>query len=189
MEDEMPSLRLSVLALAAALAGCTSVKIRTEYDPKAPFQNYKTYAWLASAPGPEQAQPIRNPAIRAQVVAIVDRALQKKGLTLVPLEARPDLLVWVIGWSSSRVEVSTYGYAYGGAYVYGAYGPGVAVPVADVREYAEGTLILDLIDEKTRNLVWRGTANDTLSSPDPDVIRAAAEEATRKLVAEYPPKR
>jgi hypothetical protein len=185
----MPSLRLSILALAAALAGCSSVKVRTEYDPKASFKDYKTYGWLAAAPGPEQAGPIRNPEIRGQVVAIVDRELKKKGLTLVPLEAKPDLVVTVIGWANSRVEVSSYGYAYGGAYVYGAYGPGVAVPVAQVHEYAEGTLILDLIDEKTRNLVWRGTANDTLSSPDPAIIKAAAEEATKKLMEMYPPKR
>jgi hypothetical protein len=184
----MPSLRLTSLALAAALAGCSTMKIRTEYDPQAPYRDFKTYAWLAAPPGAEQAAPIRNPEVRAQVVAIVDRELKKKGLTLVPLDAKPDLLTTVIGWANSRVEVSTYGYAYGGAYVYGAYGPGVAVPVAQVHEYAEGTLIIDLIDEKTRKLVWRGTASDALNSTQPEVVRPIAEDAAKRLMAEYPPK-
>ena len=30
--------------------------------------------------------------------------------------------------------------------MYGGYGTGVAVPVAEVREYRDGTLILDLVD-------------------------------------------
>lgn len=182
----MRSIRLAALALAAALAGCSTMKVRTEYDPKASYPAYRTYAWLGAAPGPEQAAPIRNPEIRAVVVGAVDRELRSKGLTVVPPDQKPDLLVSVIGWSQSRVEVSSYGYAYGTAYVYGAYRP-VAVPVGQVREYSEGTLVVDLVDERTRSLVWRGTASDTLGERSPTVVRAAVEEAVQKLMALYPP--
>src|SRR5512138_742077 len=110
---------LSILALAAALAGCSSLKVNTEYDPTAPYPSYKTYAWLAAQPGPEQAPPIRNPVVRAQVQGAVDRELKAKGFTLTTPEANPDLLVTVHGWSQDRIQVNNYGYGYGGAYAYG----------------------------------------------------------------------
>ena len=46
-----------VLAVTAALAGCSSVKIHTEYDPKTPFADYKTYAWNPTPAGPDQSRP------------------------------------------------------------------------------------------------------------------------------------
>jgi hypothetical protein len=182
----MQALRTSALVLALALAGCSSMKVRTEFDPKAAFPAYKTYAWITVPPGEEQATPIRNPTVRGRVVYALDREMGKKGLVQAKEGAEPDFLVFVIGWSQSRVEVSTYGYSYGGAYVYGAYGPGVVVPVSDVREYADGTLILDFIDAKTKKLFWRGTATDTVGSAD--ALQASIDDAARKLMASYPPK-
>jgi hypothetical protein len=37
-------------------------------------------------------------------------------------------------------------------------------------------------------LVWRGTASDSLSSPDPGTVSRVVDEATRQLMAAYPPK-
>ena len=176
-----------LIPLALALAGCaTGAKIQTQFDPKAPYPTYKTYAWLATDPGQEQAAAVRNPQVRQMIVGAIDRELQRKGLTRVTPDEKPDLFVSVIGWGQQRVDVTTYGYAYGGAYVYGGYGPGYAVPVTSVQEYTDGTLILDLVDAKTRQLVWRGTAADTISNPS--AIGQIIDEAVQKLLAAYPPK-
>jgi hypothetical protein len=189
----MRSPRLSILVLAAALAGCSSLKVNTEYDPSAPYASYKTYAWNPTAPGPEQAPSIRNPTIQAQVVAAVDRELQAKGFAMVKPEANPDLLVAVHGWAQSRVEVSTYGYAYGPGYVYGpAYGPYQPMPVTpavEVHNYTDGTLLIDFVDAKAMKLVWRGTATDTFTRPDLAAVKRTVDEATAQLIGAYPPKR
>jgi hypothetical protein len=181
----MPSLRLSMLLFFAALAGCSTMKIRTEYDPTAPFVKYRTYAWIAAPPGPEQAAPIRNPQIHARVVAALDREMASKGLVKTSMEAGPDFLVSVLGWAKTRIDVRTYGYAYVPVYAYGP-GPVRAVPVTEVRQYADGTLLLDFVDAKTMKLVWRGTASDTITTAE-DVQRGI-DEAAHKLVAAYPPK-
>jgi hypothetical protein len=182
----MPSLRVSTLAVAVALAGCSSMRIRTEYDTSAQFAAYKTYAWLAAAPGPEEAPPIRDPAVHARVVEAVDREMGKKGLVRTTLDAAPDFFVTVHGWSRNRIDVVNYGYGYGGAYAYGPYPGAVAVPITEVREYTEGTLLLDFVDAKTKKLVWRGTATDTITSPDN--VRATIDAAARKLLEAYPPR-
>ncbi|HET8542715.1 MAG TPA: DUF4136 domain-containing protein [Anaeromyxobacter sp.] len=186
----MRSLRLSALVLAAALAGCSTLKVSTEYDPTAPYATYKTYAWLAVTPGPEQAPPIRNPVVAAQVMAAVDREMKAKGLVLTKLEENPDFLVTVHGWSQSRIEVTNYGYGYAGtyAYGYGPYRPVMPVGSTAVDTYTDGTMLLDLVDAKTKKLVWRGTASDTFSSPTPDSVKKAVDEAVRQLMGAYPPK-
>ncbi len=188
----MISLRVSTLLAVAALAGCSSLKVNTEYDPTAPYASFKTYAWNPAPPGPEQAPAIRNPVIRDRVVAAVDRELGAKGFTRVTPDASPDLLVSVHGWAQSRVEVSSYGYAYGPGYVYGpAYGPYQPMPVApavEVHSYTDGTLLIDFVDAKARKLVWRGTAQDTFTTPDLDAVRRSVDEAVRQLVGAYPPK-
>ena len=183
----MASLRVTLLALAAALVGCSTVKIKTEFDPAAPYASYKTYAWITADPGPEQAPAIRNPEIRARVIRAVDRELKEKKLVLVPREANPDFLVTVLGWAQSEIHVTNYGYAYGGAYAYGPYAATpMAVPVTEVRQYTQGTLLLDFVDAKTSKLVWRGTATDTLGSPES--VPATVDEAVKKLLAAYPPR-
>ena len=133
------------------------------------------YAWLQTPPGPEQAPAIRNPLIRERVVAAVDRELAKKGFARVSPDATPDLLVSVHGWAQSRVEVTNYGYSYGGAYAYGPYRPMPVSAGVDVRSYTDGTMLLDFVDAKAKKLVWRGTASDTVKE------NATPEEREKNL--------
>jgi hypothetical protein len=174
----MRARRLSLLALAAGLAGCSTLHVETQYSAGAPFASYRSYAWLSTAPGAEQAAAIRNPAVRSVVVSAVDRELAAKGLARVIPDQNPDLFVAVIGTAQGRVEVAAYGYGYAGPYV----GP---VPVATVSQYADGTLLVDLVDAKTRKLVWRGIASDTFTGGED--VRAKVEDAVRHVLAGYPP--
>jgi hypothetical protein len=167
-----------VAVLAVSLAGCSTLQVKTEYDASAAFPSYRSYAWLATAPGAEQAAAIRNPAVRTLVVTAIDREMAKKGLVRTTTDANPDFYVSVIGWGQSRVEVTSYGYGYA---------PGMyhAYPAVAVEQYTNGTLLLDFVDAKTKALFWRGTAADTFNSPDE--VQAKIDEAAKELLAAYPP--
>jgi hypothetical protein len=171
-----------LLTSAVALACASSVKVQTEYDRATNFKGYKTYAWILQQPGPEQAPAARDPRIREAVMQGIDGALTSKGLTRVDASASPDLLVAVHGFANNRIEVQSYGYTYA-ATPYGFY-PGLATPAVDVRQYRDGTLIIDLIDAGSRQMVWRGTATDTFQ---PGAEAKAISGAIQKTLAEYPP--
>lgn len=177
-----------VLAVAAALAGCSTVKIHTEYDPKAAFADYKTYAWNPTPAGPDQAPTARDPAVRAMIVAAIDREMARKGLVKVAVEEDPSFIVTALGSAQRQIEVSNYGYAYAGSYVYGPYGPGyaVAAPAVEVHDYHVGTLLLDFSDARTKQLFWRGVATDTID--DVSRIRKVVDDVAKKLLDSYPPK-
>jgi len=170
------------LGVAAALAACSSIKVSAEYDKSANYKGYKTYAWLPREPGPEEAPAARDPRIREAVIGSVNQGLAAKGLTLVDASQSPDLLVAVHGFATNRIEIQSYGYNYG-PYPYGYYGT-MSTTSTDVRQYRDGTLILDLIDANKKQLVWRGTATDSFS---PGAEAKAIPPAVAKVLGEYPP--
>jgi len=175
---------LGTLALAAALAACSSVKVQTEYDKATNFKGYKTYAWIPQEPGPEQAPAARDPRIREAVIRSIDSGLASKGLTKKEPDQSPDLLVAVYGFAVNRIDVRTYGYAYGPT-PYGMY-PTLATPGGvDVRQYRDGTLIIDLVDASSKQMVWRGTATDTF---EPGAEAKTVSKAVQETLAEYPPR-
>ncbi len=56
-----------------------------------------------------------------------------------------------------------------------------------VNEYAVGTLVVDMFDAKTKNLVFRGTAEDEISD-NPEKNAKRLEKASTKLFKDFPPK-
>ena len=171
-----------MLALAMAVIACSSVKVQTEYDKAANFKGYRTYAWIPQQPGPEQAPAARDPRIREAVIRGVDDGLAAKGLIKAEPNASADLLVAVHGWAVNRIDVRNYGYAYGPT-PYGIY-PALATREVEVREYRDGTLLIDLIDAGTKQMVWRGTATDTFQ---PGTEVSEVSKAIQKTLEQYPP--
>jgi hypothetical protein len=59
----------------------------------------------------------------------------------------------------------------------------------DLDEYIEGTLILDILDARTQQLLWRGTAEGGIpDKPTPEQIETMTNEAVNKLLNNFPPK-
>ncbi|MCY1082165.1 DUF4136 domain-containing protein [Archangium lansingense] len=190
----LPS-RLAGALLVLGLASCTTIKTNTNYDPNAVQQvsAYRTYSWL---PAKEGGNPrVYNPIIQARVQQAVDRELQARGYQKVEEGQPSDFKVGWHGAIDHKVDVdyinSYYGYGWDPWYdpFYGpvAYGgAGVTTPV--VREYSEGTLILDVVDADANKLVWRGTAQAELSeNVDANKSQKLINEATHKLLEKFPP--
>ena len=56
-----------------------------------------------------------------------------------------------------------------------------------VSEYTVGTLVVDMFDAKSKNLVFRGTAEDELSD-NPEKNKKKLEKASAKIFKNFPPK-
>ena len=55
-----------------------------------------------------------------------------------------------------------------------------------VSEYTVGTLVVDMFDAKSKNLVFRGTAEDEISD-NPDRNKSRLEKASTKMFKNFPP--
>ena len=174
------------LVLTGWLGACSGMKITTDYNPEvAPnFSAYQTYAWL---PQPIRQDPrVYNAITENRVRRAVDNSLSAGGYRKLE-SGTPDFLVAWQAAIEGKVDVTMvngyYGYGYRG---WGAWGG--AQPV--VREYDEGTLILDVIDAESRELVWRGVAQAKISqNSSPDQRGRKINEAVSKILANFPPER
>jgi uncharacterized protein DUF4136 len=158
-------IRISIafaLLLPATIACAQNVKV--DFHQSAPFATYKTYAWA-------QGMPAASPFAEQRIHAEVDAQLGAKGLQ--PADGAPDLFVatHVITQRHSELIVNEFGWGLGGG---------------TARRYTVGTLIVDLYDAMTRQLVWRGVGSESVSvKPRKNAYRLF--DALEKMFAKYPP--
>lgn len=162
------SLLLSTLALAQ--------KINTDWDRSANFSTYHTYMWETS---PHPAHGLWH----QRIVDAVDQQLQAKGLTKV--DSNPD--VWVVYSNSihDQKEVVGNNYGFGPGWGWGYWGPSQVTYNTYVTK--QGTLVVELADAKDKQILWRGSATDTISDNSNKNI-SNLDKAVSKLFKGYPPK-
>lgn len=150
-------------------------KPHINFDKSANFASYKTYMWEKS-PNPAQGDWDQR------VIADIDKQLQAKGLTKV--DSNPDL--WVVYSSSIREEKDVVGAGYVTGPTWG-WDNGVS-PVANNTYYNKvGTLVVELADTRSKQLIWRGSVSDTISTKANKNI-STLDKAVSKLFKGYPPK-
>jgi len=177
--------KLLLIALAATvLSSCATLKVTSDFDKTAPFENYKTYAFTQEALNLNINELNRN-----RLISAVEAQLGAKGFTK---SETPDVLI-DMNLVSKTVQTATAnttggGGYYGAGYRYG-YGGGFSTTTINYDSYEEGTLFVDMIDVSKNQLVWQGRGVGTLN---PDVSAEKREAninyAIEQIFSRYPPK-
>ncbi len=156
---------LLVLAVAAFTASCVSnFKVSADYDKEAQFINYNTFSMLPW--DNDVSSHIGNEA-KTRLYNATRSEMEKRGYKFV--EKGGDLTVGISVLIEEKVEYRSdgtvnYNVGYGYYGYYGGYGMGYTGPTT-IREYYynDGTLIIDVFDEKKKNLIWQGMGFDRLN--------------------------
>jgi hypothetical protein len=185
-----------VTSLLAAAVGCAgSLHVKTDYDPSANFSQYHTYSW-------HEGTPAQDPLTDKKILAAVDAQLQTKGFEKV--DAGGDMVVTYHASQGQKVDLNTvysstgwgpYGWGPVGPYGrywygrrWGYYGPGysysTATTTADTIHI--GTVVVDILDGKTHQLVWRGVGSDELNG-DPKDLDNAIRKGAQVMFKDFPP--
>ncbi len=78
--------------------------------------------------------------------------------------------------------------SYNSASYYNCWRCGPSVSDVSVRQYTEGTFIVDMIDPMRGQSVWRSTIQSKLSSsPDPETAPERRREAAVAMFSHFPP--
>jgi hypothetical protein len=169
-------------------AGCAGQQVTTDYSPAASFSQYRTYA-LVSPPDTAAAQQLLDQRISSAVQA----QLTSKGLTQTDRQ-NADLYVGYGMVDKTHKQVYTYrdGWGWGGGWGWRYYRWGAPWPMSTYRQvetYTDGTVVVNLIDAKTKKVVWQGQVADVLSLPvgNPASATQKIDGAVAKLFAKYPP--
>jgi hypothetical protein len=160
---------LTLLAGAAVSAQ----DVRYNFMPGTDFAKYHTYKWV-----PIEGGSHPNQIADAQIKSSVDSQLAAKGLTKTDSD-NADLL---IGYQVSvDKEKQWNAYSMGGAR-FGGMGSATSSTISN------GSLVLDMYDPTSKQLVWTGTATKTLDpSSNQEKNQKNLDKAMAKLLKNYPP--
>jgi hypothetical protein len=174
----------TAVVTAGLLAACSNTPIvRTDYDPRADFAAYRTFAFV---------DPLSTD--RAGYTTLLTErlkravALQMESRGYAYRDQNPDLLINFQAHVESRTQYvgpppMMFGFGYGGGF-YGSW-PGYAFG-PDVIQYNEGVLKIDLIDAKRRQMVWEGVGTSLVNDPQQTPTDAAIETMIGSIFARYP---
>ena len=155
------------LALIATLGGCASAQVSTDWDRSTRFDAYHTNAWMDT---PRMQAMQQTTLFDRRLRSAVEGQLGAKGLRKSDAAGDADVLLVYHAGVQDKVDVQQWGYA-GRRW--------------DVREYHQGTLVVDVVDAGTKSLVWRGTASGEVT-PSGDSSEHL-EQAVQKMFARFPP--
>ena len=169
---------LSLIALMFLFAGVASAQqVKTDYDRGTNFAQYKTYSWEnVKTKDPLDADRIKN---------AVNAALAAKGWTQV--DTGGDVSVVAMEITSTQQTLNTFYNGMGGGWGwrrFGGGGFGEATTTTDT--YKVGTVVVDLFDSKTKQLVWRASESDTLSNNSDKNIKNL-DKGVDKMFKHFPP--
>jgi len=156
------------LLLAIWLMSCSSVTVKSDYDANANFAQYKTFDFMSRS----RDNPLNNKRIEAAIEQeLIAKGLQKQ------TAGKPDLLVAYHTNVKDKIDVDTYGYRYG------RYGRRVGT-YTTVQKYQQGTLVVDLVDAREKELVWRGWAKGEVHD---SISKEKIDDTVGKILEKYPP--
>jgi Domain of unknown function (DUF4136) len=164
-------MRTSLATIGFVLLACgiaTAQDVKSNFMPGTDFSKYHSYKWVDIEKG---AHP--NQIVDAQIKQAVDGQLSTKGLTKTT-DDKADLYVGYQIAVDQEKQWNAYGM--GGGVRWGG------MANAQSSTINVGTLVLDMYDPGTKQLVWTGNATKTM---DPS---SNQEKNQKSLNKDYPPK-
>jgi Domain of unknown function (DUF4136) len=159
-------------------AGTASAQqVKTDFDRSANFTQYKTYSW-------EQVKT-KDALDAGRIKSAVNAALAAKGWTQV--DSGGDVSIVAMEITKNQQTLNTFYDGFGGGWGYrrfGGGGFGEATTTTDT--YKVGTVVVDLFDTKTKQLIWRGSESDTLSNNSDKNIKNL-DKGVEKMFKKFPP--
>lgn len=186
--------KLKILALPVLvllfLSSCTSVRVLSDYDKNANFNSYKSYAFYKT--GIDKAQI--SDLDKKRILRAIETEMSAKGFVK---STTPDVLVSI--FTKEREQVDVYNNYWGGGgfgwgwspwYWGGGFGPGMGWGGGgnNVSTRTQGSLYIDLIDAKNKELVWQGKGDGTLNNTKKiEKKEMRIKEFVSEIMTQYPP--
>jgi hypothetical protein len=168
-----------MVGLMLLAGGAAAQDVNYDYDRRANYSAYRTYAWVG---GTNVADDLNH----ARIVAAVDRQLAAKRLAQVDSTRSPDVLVIYRVALTEDLEVNGYDNRGAGPYGLGGWGGGPSW--ARLERVPVGTLVVAIMDAKTRSMVWRSAVSKDLNLGDnPEKWEKKLNKAVEKMFKRYPP--
>ena len=178
----MKKIFLLLVIPAILLSACASgPTIVANTNPGTDFSAFKTYNFFQPL-GTDRSGGVRTP-LSSRLISSVNRELISRGMSL---SDSPDLLVDFVVSAEDRIDVrSTPSHTVHRSHWNRGFSTWPTYNTT-VRQYTEGSLIIDLIDPATNTLVGEGGAQNRISSTE--FTQQQIDEIVSKVMTELMPR-
>lgn len=193
----MENLKRSWIWLAVLLfTACASARVQSDYDETVNFRKYKTYR-LAT---PEELNPDQRAEFNLErftdqrLREAIHENMREEGYRKDTIN--PDVKVFFGLTIEKRIAYQTTGYSGGYGYPYFGYGygygfGGLGFTTAQTVPYTynEGTVLLSLVDENRKEVVWHASYSKTANKVTKLTRQKDMDKAIHKIFKKYPVKK
>lgn len=179
---------IAFVVAALVVTGCSGIRVSQDYDPATDFRLMSTFDWADETQAKTGDPRIDNPLRDTRIREAVERLLTKKGFVR-PDGGTPSFLVRYQYLLRSKIEsdgtAGSIGFGIGS---YGRHG-GIAIGTGNnVREYDEGSLVIDLVAPASDALLWRGTGTQRFREyADPEKTSGDINALVERILVQFPP--
>ncbi|MCV9926581.1 DUF4136 domain-containing protein [Flavobacterium sp. LS1R49] len=162
------------------LTSCSTVSVYSDYDKSVDFNRYKTYAYFKAGIDKVEISDLD----KRRILRAIDEQMAAKGFAK---SDNPDLLINIFTKAREEVNVNQFsaGWGYGWGYGWNPYlmmGNQTSVTTS-----TQGTLYIDFIDAKKKEMIWQGEGVGSLTQQGGDKKDKIVTDFVTKILAQYPP--
>lgn len=176
----MKTIKILSVSLLFVLASCSSVSVNSDYDKNATFDNYKTYAYNKTAIDKVEISDLD----KKRILHSIDEVMTLKGFSK---SETPDVLINFFTKEREQVDVTQFNAGWGYGWGWG-WNPWMWGGSTSINKYTEGTLTIDVIDAKKKELVWQGIGTGDLTKCAEKKDENIKGFVT-KILEQYPPQK
>lgn len=169
------------IVLIISLMGCASVRVAVNYDEEADFGEYQSFYFVKPSHRQERGprrQAVQNPIFTKEVMREIKPIMESKGFVEAASLKDADLLVvFYAAVHNRRTYVAP-------SYRVGRWGRVWRTSPGHFVNTKEGTLVIDMVDNQEKELVWQGVGTGVLDrfNPQKDLVFAVQE-----ILDKFPP--
>jgi hypothetical protein len=169
---------VTTLMLAVLTTIAIAQQVTYDFDRAADFSTFKRYAWVRGTVLSDQLNHDR-------VVSAINAQLASRGLVQVQPADSPDVLVAYHASFDHNLQITGFSSGWGG-YRF----PASRTGSARAEEIVVGSLVVDVVNARTKTIVWRGSATRDIDvNASPEKRDKNINKAAEKLFKNFPPKK
>ncbi|MGI9531671.1 DUF4136 domain-containing protein, partial [Lutimonas sp.] len=183
MKNSVAVITVIMLLLSTNL---TAQKVTGDYDKSTDFSKYKTYQFVGWQ---KDSEKVMNEFDKKRLREAILAEMTARQFTLVESGADMGVSLYIV--VDKKTSTTAYTDFYGGAgygrgrRAAGGWGYGSASTTYSDSDYLEGTLVLDFLDESSKDLIWQGVATGTINQ-NPDKREKSIPKSVKKLMKKFP---
>lgn len=175
---------IGILVVTLLWAEFSFSQVTTDYDKTTDFSKYKTYTFEGWQ---KDSDKILTPFDKDRIQSALKSEFDSRGMKLVDSNADVAITLYiVVEDKTSTTAYTNYvgGMNYGGRWGWGM-GMGGASTTYSQDDYKQGTLVVDMYDEGSKQLAWQGVIQSVVQE-NPQKREKTIPKKIKKLMAKYP---